>query len=129
MDTFWKITAAILIAVILSLTLGRQDMGILLSIAVGCMAAAAVIAYLTPVLDFLRELESVGQLKHGMLDILLKAVGIALTTEVASKICKDAGNSALEKSLQMLGSAVILYLSIPIFQSLLSFAQEILGEL
>lgn len=131
MDGFWKATAAILLAVILSLTVGKQekDLSVLLIMAACCMAAVIVISYLEPVLDLLWELETAAQLQSGILGILLKCVGIALVTELTGMICKDSGNASLGKTLQMLGSAVILYLSVPVFHALLTLIREILGEL
>lgn len=131
MELFWKAAAAALIAVVLGLALGKQgkDFSILLIVAVCAMTAVIVLTYLEPMLDFLRELESLGDLQGDMLGILLKAVGIGLVAEIAGMICSDAGNASLGKTLQMLGSAAILYLSIPIFNAFLKLIQEILGEL
>lgn len=131
MDTFWKAVAGALLAVILGLAMGKQekDVSALLSIAVCCMVAVIAVNFLEPVFDLLRELESVGDLQDGMLGILLKAAGIALVAELAGMICNDAGNGSLGKALQMLGSAVVLYLSIPVFNALLTLIRDILGEL
>ncbi len=121
----------ILIAVVLGLAVGKRekDISVLLTMAACCMTAMIAVSYLEPVLDFLWELESVGNIQKGFLGILLKAVGIALIAEVAGMICSDAGNGSLGKTLQMLGSVVILYLSIPIYNALLTLIREILGEL
>lgn len=131
MTEFWKAAAMILIAVVLGLAVGKRekDISVLLTMAVCCMTAMIAVSYLEPVLDFLWELESVGNIQKGFLGILLKAVGIALIAEVAGMICSDAGNGSLGKTLQMLGSVVILYLSIPIYNALLTLIREILGEL
>ncbi len=130
MELYWKAAAGALIAAVLGLTLGKwsKDMSVLLSAAVCCMIAGIVIAYLEPVLDFLRRLEALGDLQGDMLGILLKALGIALTTELAGMVCTDAGNGSLAKTLQMLGGAVILWLSLPMFNALLDLIQRILGE-
>lgn len=131
MGAFWKAAAAILIAAIFSLALSKQekDLSTLLTLAVCCMAGAVLLSYLEPVLDLMWELESLGRLQGGMLSVLLKAVGITLIAELAGMICTDSGNGSLAKCLQFLGSAVILYLSIPVFQAFLTLIREILGEL
>ena len=131
METFWKAAAIVLITVILGLALGKQekDIATVLTLTGCCILRIFAVSYLEPVLDLLQELESVGQLQSGMLGILLKAVGIALTAEISAMICSDAGNNSLGKTLQMLGSAVIVYLSIPIFQAFLTLIREILGQL
>lgn len=131
MEAFWKATAAALLAVILILAVGKRekDIGVVLSMAVCCLVGIAALSYLQPVLTFFDELGTVGQLQEGTLGILIKAVGIALVSEIAGLMCSDAGNGSLGKLLQMLGSAAILYLSIPVFQGMLSLIREILGEL
>ncbi len=131
MELYWKTAAAVLLTVILVLAVGRQekDMGTVLSMAVCAMAGTVVISYLEPVMDLLWKLEDMGGLGGGMLGILLKAVGIALVTQMARKICTDAGNGSLGAMLELLGSAVILYLSIPLFDSFLTLLREILGEI
>ena len=130
MGYFWKATAAVLMAVILSLALEKQgkDFSVILTLAVCGMAASAAFLYLEPVLDFLWELEAMADLREDMLGILLKAVGIGLVAELASVICTDGGNASLGKQMQLLGSAVILYISLPVFRSLLQLIQRILGE-
>lgn len=131
MEMFWKAAAAVLIALILCLALGKQerDIGVLLTIAVCCMTGMTAITFLEPILDLLRELEMMTQLDGNMLAILLKLVGIGLVSEIVGTICSDAGCGSLGKSLQMLASAAMLYLSIPIFKALLTLIREILGVL
>lgn len=131
MDGFWKAAAIALLTVILGLAVGKQerDISLLLTMTACCIAATIAVSYLKPVLELLWELENMAQLQSGILGILLKAVGIAFVAELAGMICQDAGNASLGKTLQILGSAVILYLSIPVFNTLLTLIREILGEL
>lgn len=131
MELYLRACAAVLLAVILILTLGSRgkEVGTLLAIGVCAMAAIAALRYLEPVTQLLKELEKAGGLNSSMLSILLKVVGIGVVSEIAALICTDSGNSSLGKTLQMLGSAVILWLSIPLFTMLMELLQRILGEL
>lgn len=131
MDLFWKAAAAVLLTAVLTLALKKQekDIALLLTIAVCAMVAAAAVSYLEPVLSFLGQLEELGDLQGDMLGILLKAVGIGMIAEIAGLICADSGNGSLGKMLQMMGSVVILWLSLPIFSALMDMIQQILGEL
>lgn len=130
MGLFWKCAAGVLIAAILGLVLDRQERGIsvMLSVAVCAMGAVILLTYLEPVLDLLRELESLGDLGGDMLSVLMKVMGIGLVAELAGLICTDAGNGALGKTIQMLASGVILWLSIPVFQAFIALIRQILGE-
>ena len=131
MEPFWKAAALALIAGVLSLTLKNQDQesGLLLSIAACLMVTAITVTYLKPVYAFLKELETLGDLRGDMLAILIKALGVGLASEIASMICTDAGNASLTKAIQLLGGAVILYLSVPMFSALMDLIQKIVGEL
>ena len=131
MEPFWKAAALALIAGVLSLTLKNQDKeyALLLSITACLMVTAITVTYLKPVFAFLKELETLGDLRGDMLAILLKALGVGLASEIASMICTDAGNASLTKAIQLLGGAVILYLSAPMFSALMDLIQKIVGEL
>lgn len=130
MDGFWKASAAVLLTVVLVLALGKRekDISVLLTMAVCCMVTAVAMSYLEPVLDLLWEVEAMANVQDGMMEILMRAVGIGLVVEIAGMICSDAGNSSLGKTIQMLGTVVILSLSIPLFRGFLTLIQEILGQ-
>ena len=130
MVLFWKTAAGALITVVLGLALGNnRDFSMMLSLAACTMLSILALTYLEPILEFLRELESISQLQGDMLSILLKSAGIGLVAEIAAVICADAGNASLGKSLQLLGTGVILCLSLPILRTMLELIQKILGEL
>ena len=130
MVLFWKAAAGALITVLLGLALGKsRDFSMLLSLAACTMISILALTYLEPILEFIRELEGIRQLQGDMLSILLKAAGIGLVAEIAAVICADAGNASLGKSLQLLGTGVILCLSLPILQTMLDLIQMILGEI
>lgn len=131
MEDFGKGTAAVLLAVILALVLDKQqkDISALLTMAVCAITGAMVISNLEPVVDFLYDLEAAGDIQSSFLGILLKAAGIGLTAELVGQICADAGKASVGKALQLLGSAAILSLSLPVFRAMLGMIQQILGGL
>ena len=130
MDTFLQVTAGVLLTVVLGLMLGKQskDMASLLTLAVLCMVIAAVATFLQPVLAFVQTLQQVGKLDSEVLRIVFKAVGVGAIGEIAATICTDSGSAALGKGIQMLSVAVILWLSLPLMQSLLDMVTSILGD-
>lgn len=131
METFWKVICTVLLSVVLSIAVARneQDIALVLSIVVCCISACAAITYLEPVLDFFWELQRSCSLPGELLSALLKAVGIALVTEISSTVCTDAGRGALGKMLQLLGGAAVLSLSVPIFRILMTTIREMVGAL
>jgi len=131
MEIFWKSAAGILLTVVLILTVGKQekDQAMILSMIVCCMASMAALSILKPVLSFLYLLEESANLSSDIMKILLKVLGIGLVSEISSMICQDAGSASLGRVLQFLGSAVILCLSVPVFEEMLALIRQILGEL
>lgn len=131
MDAYFKAVGATLVAVILILVLRREgrEIGQLLSMLACGLVAMVALNYFRPVADFIQALKRIGNLNGEMVGILLKVVGISVTAEVASLICDDSGNSALGKTLQLLATAVILCLSIPLLNQLVGLIEEISGNL
>ena len=131
MDRFFQIAAGVLVAVVLCLVLSKQakDMTVVLTVAVCCLVLLAAAAYLQPVLAFVDRLQELGQLDSKMSQILLKSVGLGLVTEIAVLICNDSGYAALGKTLQIAATMAVLWLSLPLMESLLEMIQRIMGEL
>ncbi len=130
MSSVLKIILGALIAVLLGLALQRQgkDIALLLSVLTCCMVAAVGISYLTPVIDFVQQLYEGTNSDPEFLRILLKSVGIGLVAEIASLMCKDTGNAALAKTVQILATAVILWLALPLMNALLELVRKIMEE-
>ena len=129
MDFFWQWVAGAMLTVVLGIALGKQskDISLVLTMVVCCMVLLGAAAYLQPVMEFVKRLQAMGQLEDGYAQILLKAIGIGLVTEFAVLICNDSGNSALGKSLQIAATVVVLWISLPLMESLLDLIERIMG--
>ena len=79
-----------------------------------------------PMETYLKELEVLGNLSGEMIKILLKTALIGCLTEMTALLCADSGNASLGQALRLVGSAVILWLSLPVFRALLDLVQRIL---
>lgn len=131
MNIFWKIAAGVLTAVILWINLNKsnRDISVLLTMAVCAMALIGASAFLQPVIAFFKKLQTIGNLDNDLVSVVLKIVGIGIVTEIAVLICKDAGNESMGKALQIVSTATILWMSIPVFESLISLLDKILGAI
>ena len=128
---FWKLCGGALITGVLVLMLMKQDrdLALILGMAACVMTAAAGLAILEPVLEFLQKLETMGDLHNGVLGILLKITGIGLTGELSAAILTDSGNASLAKGLRMAATALMLNLSLPVLEILLDLMESVLGGL
>lgn len=131
MELFLKTAAAAVLALVLIMTVGKQerDIALLLSIGACCMTGLVALEVMQPVLHFLHKMEELGDLLGSGLSTLLKAVGIGLVSELVAALCADAGNGSLGKQVQLLGSVVILSLTLPLLENLLELIQNLLGGL
>lgn len=130
MELFFKAAALAMVTAVLSLVLSKQekDFALLLTMAGCALSGLVLMRFLEPVLDFVHQLQTLGDLNADMLHILLKAVGTGLVAEIAGMVCTDAGNASLGKTIQLVGAAVILWLSIPVFQMLIELISRIMGD-
>lgn len=92
MDLFWKASAGVLIALILTLVLEKQERDIsgILSITVCLGVMGIAVFYLEPVLDFIQELKSLVAVESDLLAIPVKILGIGLVCQIAGTVCVDA---------------------------------------
>ena len=131
MGIYLKSCAAVLLSVIIILIVGKnsKDFGLVLTVMVCCMVAMAAMEYIQPILEFLSKIETIGGLDHSMIRILLKVAGIGLISEICSLVCTDSGNASLGKVMKLLGSGVMIWLSLPLYAMLIDLLQRILGAI
>lgn len=130
MIDFWKIIAGVLVTVVLCIVLNKQnkDLSLLLILAASVMVLYAAMTYIEPVFAFIGKLQELGNLDMNVLRIILKAVGISLVAEIAALVCQDSGNAALGKAVQIFATVAVLWISLPLMESLMSLLQKIMGE-
>lgn len=131
MENYYSTTALILLSVILVLVLRKQsaEIAILLSLLVCCLAMMVALGFIAPIIRFMRKLQQISNLDIEMLQVLIKITSVSFTGEIASTVCTDSGNAALGNVMQMISTVVILYLSLPMMEALLTLVERILGGL
>lgn len=130
MSIFVKASAlALIVSVLYQMVSGRnKEIGTLLLVLGSCVILITAVSYIEPVFAFIRKLQTLGKLNNEMLEILLKSVGIGLLAEISVLVCNDMGNASMGKTLQILATAAILWLSLPMLNSLLDLIGNLLGE-
>lgn len=128
MDIFLKSTGSVLIAVLLCIVLAKhgKDYTVLLSIAICAVVFVAAGTLLQPILAFFTRLVQMGQLDSKVLSLLLKITGVAMITQIACVICADAGNKAMEKTLQILSAITVLWIALPLLDEMLQIMESLL---
>lgn len=118
-----------LVGGILALVVGKQskDMSLLLTLAVCVMVSLAALQFLEPVMELIRELRRLGNLDSESVSIALKSAGIGLLSELVGLICADAGERSMGKAAELLASAAILWLSLPLLRGILTLIEGVLS--
>lgn len=66
-------------------------------------------------------------INEGYLELLVKVLGIAIVTKIASDICSDSGNSALATGVELGGKVLILSLCLSLLKTVAALAGGLLG--
>ena len=103
-----KIAAAVLVAVVLTLLLKKDQpaFAFLVSVCTAAGLLAVVVRQVQPLLDWLRTLDVYFQGQSPA--VLLQVLGIALVAQLAADTCKEAGLSAAATAIELCGRVLAL---------------------
>ena len=127
MSDLVKVAATGIIAAICAMVVRKHvpELAILLSICAGVLILLYCSGALSSVKAFLDELVVVGGLTPGVVEPVAKVTGVAIITRLAADFCKDAKESGLASAVEMAGSALALFMTLPLMSAVL----ELLGSL
>ena len=121
---------ALTLTVLYQMLSGRnKEIGVILVVTGSAIILMMAISYMRPIFQFFEKLQIMGNLNHDVVSILFKSVAIGFLTEIMTLICNDMGNASVGKALQILATALILRISLPLFNSILDLIAGIMGEL
>lgn len=131
MELLLKSVICGIVTLILTLVIpsDRKEVKVVLGVVACCAVTAAAVTYLRPLVEFVRQVEKMGNLNSQMIDVLWKVVGVGILSEIASLICKDMGNSSLAKTIQFISTASVFWLTIPLFQEFVGLIEDVLERL
>ncbi len=125
-----KISAVTLVGLVALLVLKqiRPEWATLLRMGLTVMLVGMLLSMVATVVDFATQLgEESALLAGGMWQLLLKALGITVITEVAAGICRDVGESGMAAWVETAGRLEILILSLPLITEILTMVKELLA--
>ena len=125
----YKIVALSIVAVLLITILKsvkKDDFALIVTIITAVILFTLVLMKLESITSLLESLVQKSGINKEYLTLLVKVTGISYVIELATNICKDAGNSAIASKVEMLGKISIVVLTIPILTSVISTVLNIL---
>lgn len=104
----------------------KPEFTMYVSIIAGAIIIFLVLNKVTGIITLLTNLSKKTGINSEYLSILLKITGIAILTEFAVSICKDAGESAIASKIDFGGKVIVISMSIPIISALLEIIIKII---
>ena len=98
----------------------------LVRLAATVLFAGTILSMASPLTAYLRQLtETTGLSDYA--GFLLKALGIAVLTQICADVCRDAGESGIGNGVELAGKMEILILCLPLIGEIFSTAKALFG--
>ena len=97
----------------------KPEYGLFLSLGAMLLLIGAAVTQLDSILSLIRELMEYTGLDGVYFKILLKIMGLAWISQLASDICKEAGCAAISRQIDIYGKLLILSVSLPVVTALI----------
>ena len=104
----------------------KPEFAIYVSLIAGILIFTLIATKISGIIEMLKNIASKASINSEFLVLLIKITGIAILTEFAVSICKDAGESSIASKIDMGGKVIIVSMSIPILAGLLETVVKIL---
>ena len=123
-----KIIGICLISLIIIIILKqyKPEFAIYVSLVAGVLILTMSFAEFAGIISLLKNISNRTSINNQFILLLLKITGIAILTEFAVSMCKDAGESAIGSKIDIGGKIMIISISIPIITSLLETVLKVL---
>lgn len=128
MDSVVKIIGIGLVALIIIIIIKqyKPEFAIYVSIIAGIIILYMILGEFKNIISLLQTITTKSGINNQFLSLLLKITGIALLTEFAISICKDAGESAIANKIEIGSKVIVISMSIPIISGLLEVILKLL---
>ncbi len=117
------------VCAVICITLLKNHKGELASsvgIFTSVILVSAAIGEFTPAFDFVSEAVSKTGFS-GYFTTLMKAMGVTMTVQFTSEVCRDCGESGIASKLELAGKAEVMILCLPFIEELISLAADIMN--
>jgi stage III sporulation protein AD len=127
MDIF-QIAAIAIIGTILAITVKpyRAEIAVLISVGTGVLILLQIIGSVSGIFSEFYSLIAKSGVDLSYFTLIVKIIGIAYVTQLASEICKDAGQGAVALKVELAGKALVMLMTMPVLSQFLQVIIEIL---
>ena len=128
MELLIKAAVAAVVGSLMALVLRKNvpELGLLLTIAVTLLTAAAALRMADAVIEVARLAQNTANISPAVAMPVLKCVGIGVVTKIAADLCRDAGQSAAGSAVELVGAMSAVYVALPLLRTLLETLESLL---
>ncbi len=128
MELLIKAAVAAVVGSLMAVVLRRSvpELGLLLTIAVTLLAAAAALRMADAVMEVVDLAQATANISPAVAAPVLKCVGIGVVTKIAADVCRDAGQSAAGGAVELVGAMSAVYAALPLLRTLLETLESLL---
>ena len=103
-----------------------RELGLALALAAGAIILAFALGAVGSVRSFMERLGDLAGLSPAVLEPVMKTVGIALVTRLASEVCRDAGEGGIASAVEITGVVLALFVALPLLEAVLDTVTRLL---
>ena len=129
MDILVKLLAVAVTGSVLGLVIKKNspEMALMLTIALAIFTVVLSARIVSEVLAFIKSVSDSAGISPSVLAIVLKTVGIAVVSKISAELCRDAGQSSVASGVEFAGSAVAVYVALPLFKTVVAMVDSLMG--
>lgn len=124
----FALTGAGIAAAVLSAVLRQynREYGLYISLAACALILGAVLNAVSPLLSLIESLRGAAGIDGAYVAVLLKALAVCCTTQLASDCCRDGGEAAIASKIDFAGRIAVLLIAVPLFEELLGLIKDLI---
>ena len=126
MDAFLKFLAVSAGAALLALTVrsAHREMGAVFSLLCGAALLLMLTDKLSGAVEAFTDMAKLAEIGTEQMQLILKALGIAMLSEFAAQACRDAGEEGIALRVEMGGKVMLMLLSLPVMEQITQLIAE-----
>jgi stage III sporulation protein AD len=119
-----KIVAIAIVCALLCTVLKqyKPEYAIVVQLAASVFILLLVVSAMGDLINAVRELVNGSGIDTEYLTLLLKALGVAVLTQLAADACRDSGETALSNKVELAGKVTILLLCLPLVKAMIQLS-------
>lgn len=128
MDMVIKAAAVAMVGAVLAMLLKKDGpvTALLVTAAVTFTVLYMAASFWGDIGDMAEILSESAGVTPAAISAVMKTIGIAIVTKIAADICRDASQSAAASSVELLGSAASLYVSLPFIRTVFEMIKDLM---